>query len=108
MLFRGLLGHDGSDLLGVILSIPPYPDRGHTKLFLPEAIGVNYQSTGHVCPYVKRQNCHPDSRFLDQILAIEGSHWNLLPHRAVILIPRVTPTSLHNSRENDPEASRGA
>jgi hypothetical protein len=40
MLFLGLLGHDVSYLLGAILSIPPYPDRGHTKLILSEAVGV--------------------------------------------------------------------
>ena len=68
--------------------IVEYPDCGHTKLILLEPDGGDDHSTGNVCPYVKWQNCcHPGSRFHDRIPAMEGSHWNMLPHRAIILIP---------------------
>ena len=54
--FLDLLEHDVSDLRGAILSLPPYPDCGHTKLFLLEPDGGDDHSTGNVCPYVKWQN----------------------------------------------------
>ena len=85
--FLGLLEHDVSDLRGAMLSIPPYPECGHTKLFLLEPDGGDNHSTGSVCPYVQWQNCcHPDSRLHDQIPGMEGNHWNMLPHGAIILI----------------------